>query len=304
MNKILFNIIIQIIALYFLGKHYIENASPEFNEYLFSGQTLLLVLFLCLPKIIHVINFYYILKILIKKKINFFSTSEIFLNGGIINQLIPGLGFIYKYKKLKDNQKIDLNSYICSQTLWSILSVVSYLLFAFCFGVIIFKNIFYLNLLIIFIIIISISLFFFNKKILFLFLKLKKFIFFKNLFMTLSLFRSSLKKIFLIFLFFLFLTFFECISFYFGINFLSSISLDFYRVILTYITTVITNYVVIFHFFGVFETIFTVSANMILFSSNENFLMLAISWRLINTFSLILIAFIFTILNKYFYKNY
>ena len=129
MKKIFLNLLIQIIAIYFLINTYIDNSSQKLNEYLFSYNTLLLIIFLCLPKILHVINFYLILKKFTKKKINFFVISEIFLTGGIINQLVPGLRYIYKYKKLK-NQNIDLSDYISTQTLWSILSLLSYSLFA------------------------------------------------------------------------------------------------------------------------------------------------------------------------------
>ena len=294
MKKIFLNLLIQIIAIYFLINTYIDNSSQKLNEYLFSYNTLLLIIFLCLPKILHVINFYLILKIFTKKKINFFVISEIFLTGGIINQLVPGLGYIYKYKKLK-NQDIDLSNYISTQTLWSILSLLSYSLFAIFFGIIVIK--FQLNLKILFLIVLILFFLFFLKKSNFIFFKQHKY--FKKIFHNFILLKENFNKVYKIFFVFLFITLIESIGFYVVINFFASSFLDIYKVIFSYLSTAITNVIIVINYFGVFESIFTVSSNFLNISSSENFLTLTFVFRLINTSSLILLSFLFTIICRY-----
>lgn len=295
MKKIILNLVIQLIAIYFLTNHYINNASQKLNDYLFSYNTILLIIFLCLPKILHVFNFFLILKILTRKKINFFSISDIFVTGGIINQLIPGLGFIYKYKKLKNDESINLTEYVSAQTLWSILSLTTYFLFAFFFVSLVFK--FQLNIKILILLsLFCIFLFFLKKKFFFDFFNQNKYL--NKVYNILYLIKKNINIIYKVFFIFLFITFLECINFYIVINFLASSFLDFYKVILSYLSTSITSNLML-NFFGVNESIFTVSSNLLNISTSENFLTLAFAYRLINTSSLILLSFLLTIINKY-----
>ena len=72
--------------------------------------------------------FHLTISLITNNKIKFNKTLEIFLQGGIINQIIPTAGHVYRYYKLKKVGSVNLAEYTISQAIFSIYSATAYLL--------------------------------------------------------------------------------------------------------------------------------------------------------------------------------
>ena len=78
--------------------------------------------------------FHLIISLITNNKIKFNKTLEIFLQGGIINQIIPTAGHVYRYYKLKKVGSVNLAEYTISQAIFSIYSATAYLLLGILLG--------------------------------------------------------------------------------------------------------------------------------------------------------------------------
>ena len=74
------------------------------------------------------------------KKTKYIDTTSIYLQGVIINQILPGLGYMFRYYKLKLNSNINVFVYTISQTLMSVFSISAYFLAAFVLGFMMITN--------------------------------------------------------------------------------------------------------------------------------------------------------------------
>ena len=84
--------------------------------------------------------FYFIISIISKNRLKLLPIAKIFIEGGIVNQLFYGLGLIYKSFKYKKISKVILIEYGFAQLLFSIISILSYLLLASLFGFLNFQS--------------------------------------------------------------------------------------------------------------------------------------------------------------------
>ena len=78
-----------------------ETQNIETLNFLVSMKGFNLLLLLIILNLSVSFLFFHILKKLSQKKISFIQIMSTFLQGGIVNQLIPGSGVVYKYFKFK-----------------------------------------------------------------------------------------------------------------------------------------------------------------------------------------------------------
>ncbi len=310
MKRIHFNIFFQIIALIIIVKIvFLEEQNFEKFLFIFSFRVLPVFLVAIIIKIILTYLFYKLINIFSFKKNDYIDVANFFLQGGVINQLLPGVGFIYKYYRLKHSHNINLIEFTTAQIIWSLCVFTSYIVLATVLGfaVISFSN-FELGLLIAIISAITL-IFYLSRKQLYIILR-------KNLFYSpkIAEFVKNLKKIkdlfftkFYIFLFifigFILLGIIECINFYHGLTVFGGdvlfISSNF-----IFITSSLASFITIINFFGLFEFILTLSSSFIIPEFND-MLVFAFAFRIINltaTFTMIiclaLLKYLQNIMNK------
>ena len=302
MFQIFSSAIIQIIAVFFVIKYFIiDQLSQDKIFLIFQIETLFLFIYLIVTKFFLTYLFSLILNIISNKKNSYLDINNIFLQGGIINQLIPGAGYIFKYYKLKSNSSISLAEYTISQGIWSFNSLFAYLVLGFLSGIIIISGTDYFSILIFFLLIITILLFIIRKKIYKLLIKFKKV---KNIYLELrkikEIIKNNLLKFFIIFLGFLVLASLECFGFYLSLIVFGAENLTFLTANYTYITSSLASVLVAINYFGVFEVILTISANFIM-PNFEDMIIYGVAFRVVNTSALIasiVISFILTIFYK------
>ena len=106
----------------------------------------LYIFFIIFTKILIASLFFYILNFISNKKNSYLHISSIFLQGRIVNQLIPGLGLLFKYYRLYNESDISLAQYSTSQVILSIFAILAYLLLALIFGIVVIENINFFNI--------------------------------------------------------------------------------------------------------------------------------------------------------------
>tara|TARA_B100001769_G_C22069525_1_gene575625 strand:- start:686 stop:1510 length:825 start_codon:yes stop_codon:yes gene_type:complete len=246
-------------------------------------------------KVILTYLFYKLINIFSFKKNDYIDVANFFLQGGVINQLLPGVGFVYKYYRLKYSYNINLIEFTTAQIIWSLFVFTSYIILAIVLGfvVISFSN-FELGLLIT--IISSITLIFYlsRKK---LYRTLRNNLIYNSKITELI---KNLKKIkdllftkFFIFLFifigFILLGIIECINFYHGLTVFGG-NVSFISSNFIFITSSLASFIAIINFFGLFEFILTLSSSFIIPEFND-MLVFAFAFRIINltaTFTMII----------------
>ncbi len=160
MKKIIVNSLIQLVLIYLIIEFVIlDHLSQESFTLLLSPNIFYLFLFIIFIKFYASYIFFLIINLISNIKNNFISVSSIILQGGVINQLIPGVGYIFNYYKLKSNSNNSLIEYSISQSIFSIGNILAYFSLALISGYIYFSNISQISLQI-FIIVFSIFIFF------------------------------------------------------------------------------------------------------------------------------------------------
>tara|TARA_B110000858_G_scaffold37324_1_gene42008 strand:+ start:202 stop:1146 length:945 start_codon:yes stop_codon:yes gene_type:complete len=296
MYKIFFNTLIQLIAIFLTIKYFIfDNISEEKLSLILSPYVVLLFLFLVLLKFLISYLFYQILNTISGKDIPFFNTSEIFLFGGVINQLIPGLGYVFKYYKLRSNAGVTISSFTVSQGIWSLKSFSAYIILALLCGFIYIHSFDFLYSFLLLFLFITLALtFFYSRKYLLKFIKEKSLMInrLNNLLNELKkikeIIKYNFKKFIFIFLGFIILSLLECIAFYIGLIIFGA-DMSFMTSNYIYILSSLSSVIILINYLGFFELILLAAASIIAPNFND-MLIFGISYRIINTSALIFTA--------------
>jgi len=306
MKKNFLRIFFQCIALILIIKliFYNDENFENFN-FFYSSKIIYLFLFSVFIKLFLTYLFYLILKILSSKQINYIDISNFFLQGGVINQLLPGVGFIYKYYKLKSYANINVIEYSTAQSIWTLFVFFSYMIIALILGLIIisFSKV---NLLIfITILTTTIIIFLLNQKKLFYMLisKILKFKNFPNAISNLKILKDKIinKPIYFLYLLigFVMLAIIQCVYFYFGLV-LFDANVSFINSTSIYISSTLASFITLINFMGLFEFILTISSSFI-DPDFQYMLVFAFGLRLINlsaTFTVITLFSLRKLINK------
>ena len=308
MKKIHIQLIFQLAAILMIASFFIfDQLDLTKLNFIFSQKIYGLLIFLILLKVFIGGLFFLIINIISEKKLNFIDISNTFLQGGIVNQLLPGAGLIFKYYKLKLDSDISIAEYSVSQSVLSLSSLGSYILLGILFGFI--QIVSFNSLNIIGSVVISITCIFLLysiRKWLYTIFRdnVLKFNIINNLYYELkpikNIINNNAHLFIVIFSGFFFLSFLECYSFYlcikaFGFN------LDFSTSISLFISTSLITVVSMMNFIGFFELVLTVSASFI----SENYIdmiYLGLGFKILNTTALFIVILLNRILN-YFYSR-
>lgn len=292
-KKLIINIIFQIAAVSVISSFFIfDYLDINKIQFTFSNKFYGLIILLFFLKIFIASLFYIIVNTISDKKNNFFDITNTFLQGGIINMLVPGLGLVYKYYKFKIDMGITFAQYSVSQSLLSLSSLSVYIFLGFLFSFIKIINVdlenFFILLLIIFFLISFLIIYrkfiyyFLKKKI----LQIKKI---KNIYKELILIKSIILKKKINFLYiwigFFLLAFLECYSFFLTVK-VFGFDLSFVNSNFIYISSSLVTVISMFNFIGLFELILSISASLI----KENFIdmiLIGLGFKLLNTSSLL-----------------
>ena len=297
MNKRLLNTLIQGLAIFFIAKYFIfDSTSKDKMNLILSPQLPLLIIFLIFIKILISYYFFLILYLILYKKIKFLFVSETFLYGGMINQLLPGIGYFYRYYKLKIISNLSLIEYSISQIIHTLKYLFAYIIFGLLAGILYVSNInFKLSIILIVLIFITIIIFFLSKKLSINLIKIQilKIEKLRNIVNQLKKIKDNLKlnifKILSIFFGFIILGLLECFAFYIALKLFGS-EMTFISSSYIWIISVLTQTAVVFNYVGIFELILVGVASFVSPQIND-FLVFSISFRIIDTIAIILAAF-------------
>ncbi len=295
MKRIYLNIFFQVIAIILIIRIFFYE-STDFSKlsFLYSYNVILLFLLAILAKLIITFLFYLLLNLVSLKKNNFINTTSFFLQGGIVNQLLPGLGFVYKYFKFNNESNISVSEYATAQSLWSLFIFAAYITLAVFFGYtrLSFSGFFWV-FLILGIFIFTLSLFVFKDRLVkitkrFL-LNIKKI----NSFLTeIKKIKDQLRKqiyyLIAIFCGFLTLGILQCFNFFIGLTFFGG-DVSFVSSNYIFISSSLASIIALVNFFGLFELMLYVSSSIFL-PDLKDILIFAFAFRLINitaTFAII-----------------
>jgi len=309
MKKIYLNIVFQFFAISLIVSiFFLNDLSFEKILIFFQPKVFYLLLFIVLIKFISSIIFFNIIKIITNKKNNFISIVNTFIQGGIVNQLLPGAGILFKYYKFKLETNLTLAQYTVSQSILSIMSIISYFLLSIIFGFINFIELNFTNFFLFF------SLLIFALFIIFL-LKKKIITAIKNIIKKVkslskildelkiikNLIRKKIKTFILIFIFILLKSFLECLAFYYAIviyDTSSSFVQSAYLYLSSYLLTIIT----FVNFIGIFEIILTISASFIT-NNYIDILFVGLGFNILNNLSLFILIAVFFV-SKFIIKKW
>jgi hypothetical protein len=302
MKKIHLTIFFQFVALIVIGKVLFFD-EVEYDKLLLlkTNKLILLIIFSLIIKLLITFLFFNILNIFSTKKLKYSDVNLIHLQGGLINNILPGVGYAFRYYKLKLYSNINILKYSVSQAIFSFTLFLVYFSVASLLGFLLIASytnfiFFVIMILISFIFILQFryKLYIIIRKIL---LKHKKTSYFvndlKNIKKSLS---KNKKNLFLIFIGFIILVFLECYSFYLGLKFLG-MEISFLNSNYTFITTTLLTALTLINFFGKFELILVLSAAIIV-PDISYVLIFAVNLRIINLFSLILLIIKSSVLKK------
>tara|TARA_B100000787_G_scaffold143590_1_gene113206 strand:+ start:308 stop:1228 length:921 start_codon:yes stop_codon:yes gene_type:complete len=302
MKKIHLTIFFQLIALTLIVKVLFFD-EVEYDKLLLlkTDKIILLIIFSIIIKLLITFLFFNILNIFSTKKLRYSDINLIHLQGGLINDILPGVGYAFRYYKLKLYSNIDILKYSVSQSIFSLSLLVVYFSAATLLGFLIIASyanlvFFVIMILISFIFILQFRYKFYNiiKKIL---LRHKKTSYFVNDLKNIKkLLSKNKKKLFLIFIGFIILVFLECYTFYLGLKFLD-VKISFFNSNYIFITTTLLTALTLINFFGKFELILVLSAALIV-PEISYILIFAVNLRIINLFSLILLIIKCSVLKK------
>ncbi|MDA7457728.1 hypothetical protein N8887_00200 [Candidatus Pelagibacter ubique] len=296
MYKIIFNILIQVIVLILVFYNFREHINIDLIYTLFDINFFYILIYMSISKILIIFSFNYILTILSNKKLHALKIGEIILTGGLINYILPGVGFIYKYAKLKKLNYITLPQYAITQTIWSFNSLSAYAIFAILGGTIIIaigKNTLYLALSLFVLLTIIIKLKFKIKA--YLFYLSTKFKFIKNLIDTLSILKKNKMKLLKIYVIFILLVLIESFGFFLVLDYLSNESLDIIKTGYVYILSSLTVVILGMNYFGFFAAVSMVTSSLIM-PDTSNIFINTFLFNFVNICSMILVLLILSLM--------
>ena len=135
MKKIYLNIFFQLIAIIIIIRlFFYENYELEKLSFLLSKNIIYLFALIIFSKLFLTYLFYHLLKIVTSKKNSFHKISNYFLQGGMVNQLLPGIGFLFKYYKFNEELNINISEFSSAQFLWSFFNFGAFIFLAIIFG--------------------------------------------------------------------------------------------------------------------------------------------------------------------------
>ena len=221
---------------------------------------------------------------------------------------MPGAGIIFKYYKFKLETNLTLAQYTVSQSILSIMSIISYFFLSAIFGFVNFIELNFINFFLIFFfsIVALTSIFLLKKKII---------VIVKNLFKKIkplskiiselkvinSLIRKNIKTFIYIFIFILLKSFLECLAFYYAIVIYDTPS-SFVQSAYLYLSSYLLTIISLMNFIGVFEIILTISASFIT-NNYIDILFVGLGFNILNNLSLFILIIIFFIYKFIFKKN-
>ena len=301
MRKIYLNIFFQLAALSLIIKvFFFDDVGYDRFALLRSEKLVLLVMFSIIVNLLITFLFFKILNIISSKKIKYLDITSVHLQGALVNQVLPGLGFVFRYYKLKLYSNINVIVYSISQSIWSFSSLIVYFLSAIILGFLVissFSRLLFLSIsiLLILILIIKFRYNFYNivKKIIYKFKKTSSFI--NDLKKAKESFFKNKEKFILIFIGFIILLILECFIFYIALKFLG-IDISILNSCYIWITSTLITAIALINFFGLFEIIVTLSAALIV-PEIDYLLIFAVNLRIINLVSIILII-IYSLISK------
>lgn len=293
MKKSYLNIFFQFVFLALIIKVFFFNET-EFDKFiLLKHENFIILIFVCfLINFLTTFLFKKIISSISHKKLNYLDLTSLHMQGALINEILPAVGYIFRYYKLKLSSNINIVEYSVSQFLWSFFSLLVYFLSAIILGFIVINS--YLELisivilaLIIFILIIKFKkkIYKLIKQILIKFKKTKSFI--NNLKNVKKLLLKNYIKFILIFIGFAIKLLLECFLFYSAFSFFE-VDVSILHTVYILISSKIITLLLLVNFFGLFEIIFTLSATLIV-PEIDNILIFAISLKTIHLISVILI---------------
>ena len=302
-KKFIFQIIFSLAFIGLLGKIFLSEAKYlETLNVLISMKGFNLLLLLIVINLTVSFLFFHVLKKFSQKKISFIQITATFLQGGIVNQLIPGSGLVYKYFKFKSDDNINISEYSMSQLVFYIERILAYLLLSILLG---FLTIIYFNTEMILTLILSFVsfgfVFFLKRKYIYSFIKE---IFYKNknlkkiafeLSKIKTAIKNSLSYFILIFFLFLIQAILECIVFS-QVFQIYNYDIGFEISSLLWMTTSLVTILSFMNFFGFFEVVFAYSSTFF----DEEFtdiVIMVFGYRIMNLFAQFLL-----ILSSYFYR--
>ena len=292
-NKLILNIIFQISIISVISGFFIYD-KLDYGKlgFLFTSEIVFIFVLLFLLKLFIATLFLSINNLISGNKGNSISIISTFLQGGIVNMLIPGSGLIFKYYKFKITSGISVAEYSVSQSILSLFSLSCYFILGLILGLLKFYLILSFNsVMLIFLFIGFIILLFFTKDKLTEILKknLRKFKRIENIYKELSSIKNILKNnkyyFLLIFLVFFLLSLCQCYVFYKALN-TFGYELDFVSCSFIFISATIATILLVINFIGFFEILIVASAAYIVPNLSDIFVF-GISYRVINTTALI-----------------
>ena len=301
MRKIYLNIFFQLAALSLIIKvFFFDDVGYDRFALLRTEKLVLLVMFSIIVNLLITFLFFRILNIISSKKIKYLDITSVHLQGALVNQVLPGLGFVFRYYKLKLHSNINVIVYSISQSIWSFSSLIVYFLSAIILGFLVissFSRLLFLSIsiLLILILIIKFRYNFYNivKKIIYKFKKTSSFI--NDLKKAKESFFKNKEKFILIFIGFIILLILECFIFYIALKFFG-IDISILNSCYIWITSTLITAIALINFFGLFEIIVTLSAALIV-PEIDYLLIFAVNLRIINLVSIILII-IYSLISK------
>ena len=270
---------------------YFDIDKIDFSEKIYDIKSFYLFAFIVIINIIITYLFHRIIIIISENKIRGLDTLQIFLQGGVINQLIPSVGYIFKYYKFKNNSNINLAEYSISQSIFSISSLTSYILVGFAFGLFYISNIQTYKILLLLSFFLAFLYFTFKLRH-YIIQILKKFVKNARILNTIiddiskifHILKCNKANFFYIFFGFLLLTLLECLAFYFLLE-LFDINISFFLAASLWIATSLISVLAIINFFGLFEAILALSASMVIDETVVSMLVIGFVFRFFYLFS-------------------
>ena len=277
------------IKIFYFDRHSLSSIQEIMDAKLFYLFILMVLLNSFLTFLFHSI-----LLIISKNKLKLNNTIEIFLQGGIINQIVPTAGHFYRYYKFNKIGNINIAEYSTSQAVFSISSIIAYTSLGIIFGLFytVEFNIYGISI----VIILSAPIFIYIK----LKDKIKKYIklnlnkisrlshFIDDISEIKNIIKNNIINFGYISIGFLILTFFECYAFYALLK-LYNIELSFPIAAMLWISTSLIHVLAIINFLGLMEIILALSVTVIIEDSLGRILIVGFTHRILYLVSQILI---------------
>ena len=295
--KIIFQLIFSIASIILISRLiFFENSGINFNL-LFVPDTLFLIFLLIILNINISYLFYLLLSSLTEKKLNFGRITNTFIQGGIVNQLLPGSGLIFKYFKFSLEQKINFAEYSTGQVIFYVQRIIVFFMLSIVFGFLTITSINFTYLFLLLLVAFILFFVFYKYRNYIINKILTKFQNFQKLRTVINDFVNvrklvSKKKLLLLVIALLFFIqgIFECFVFL-QIFKLFHFDISFYISSFLWMSTslVISSVLAFTNFFGAFELLLAYTSTF--FNSNFfNIVVIVVSYKLLNIFSQILIV--------------